>query len=370
MVGSRLLSGAGYTLKVPAIDLAEVGAGGGSMLWIDAGGALQVGPQSAGASPGPVCYEPGGTEPTDHRRECGARLHQPAPSGRRRAEAARRTRRARRWTSKIARPLGMSVEQAAYGAHLIAASNMIRAIKAVSSERGRDPREYALVGVRRQRADVRLRDGAEPGIGRVLIPPRPACSRPSGCCTRMSSITSPRRASAARRRSSLARSRRNSIELEADARARLAAGRVRGRRRSRSPAAPCCTTRASRSSWRCRCRRGGWTAALALEEAYGVGARAHLWASGRQRRTGRAGHAESGGPRPSRRCRGRRWRRSAGLPEGVDIAEPVRRAYFGPAPWLARDARREPGRSAEPHAGSVHRRGIRFDVRHPAGLHG
>ena len=51
MLGSRLLSGAGYTLKVPAIDLAEVGAGGGSILWIDSGGALQIGPHSAGASP-------------------------------------------------------------------------------------------------------------------------------------------------------------------------------------------------------------------------------------------------------------------------------------------------------------------------------
>ena len=64
MIGSRLLTGAGYTLKVPAIDLAEVGAGGGSHVWIDAGGALQVGPESAGASPGPVCYDQGGTMPT------------------------------------------------------------------------------------------------------------------------------------------------------------------------------------------------------------------------------------------------------------------------------------------------------------------
>src|SRR5205823_632812 len=64
MVGSRLLTGAGYTLKVPAIDLAEVGAGGGSHVWIDGGGALQVGPESAGAVPGPVCYGQGGTIPT------------------------------------------------------------------------------------------------------------------------------------------------------------------------------------------------------------------------------------------------------------------------------------------------------------------
>ncbi|MFL5036754.1 MAG: hydantoinase/oxoprolinase family protein, partial [Microvirga sp.] len=64
MIGSRLLTGAGYTLKVPAIDLAEVGAGGGSHVWIDAGGALQAGPESAGAFPGPVCYNLGGETPT------------------------------------------------------------------------------------------------------------------------------------------------------------------------------------------------------------------------------------------------------------------------------------------------------------------
>ena len=64
MTGSRLLTGAGYLLKVPAIDLAEVGAGGGSIVRIDAGGAMTVGPESAGAMPGPVCYASGGTEPT------------------------------------------------------------------------------------------------------------------------------------------------------------------------------------------------------------------------------------------------------------------------------------------------------------------
>src|SRR5260370_20343445 len=64
MVGSRLLTGAGYTLKVPAIDLAEAGAGGGSHVWIDGGGSLQIGPESAGALPGPVCYDKGGETPT------------------------------------------------------------------------------------------------------------------------------------------------------------------------------------------------------------------------------------------------------------------------------------------------------------------
>ncbi|GIT47335.1 MAG: hypothetical protein Ct9H300mP13_1310 [Gammaproteobacteria bacterium] len=64
MVGFSFIDGAGYRLKVPAIDLAEVGAGGGSVVWLDAGGAMQIGPRSAGASPGPVCYGLGGSEPT------------------------------------------------------------------------------------------------------------------------------------------------------------------------------------------------------------------------------------------------------------------------------------------------------------------
>jgi N-methylhydantoinase A len=145
VLGSRLLSGAGYTLKVPAIDLAEVGAGGGSILWIDQGGALQVGPHSAGAVPGPVCYGQGGELPTVTDANIVLGYLNPAQlvggalkldAGKARAAIA----------DQIAVPLGMAVEEAAYGAHLIAGSNMIRALKAVSSERGRDPREYALVG--------------------------------------------------------------------------------------------------------------------------------------------------------------------------------------------------------------------------------
>src|SRR5689334_13330072 len=117
VLGSRLLSGAGYTLKVPAIDLAEVGAGGGSILWIDAGGALQIGPHSAGAVPGPVCYDQGGTEPTvtdanlvlgylnpDHLVGGAVKLN----TAKSRAVLA----------EKIAGPLGMSLEVAAHGAHL------------------------------------------------------------------------------------------------------------------------------------------------------------------------------------------------------------------------------------------------------------
>jgi N-methylhydantoinase A len=143
MMGSRLLTGAGYMLKVPAIDLAEVGAGGGSIVWIDAGGSLQVGPHSAGALPGPLCYDLGGEEPTITDANVILGYINPAylvggalPLN---AGKARHI-----FAENIATPLGLSLAHAAYGAHQIAASNMIRAIKAVSTERGRDPRDYAL----------------------------------------------------------------------------------------------------------------------------------------------------------------------------------------------------------------------------------
>jgi N-methylhydantoinase A len=143
MIGSRLLTGAGYLLKVPAIDLAEVGAGGGSHVWIDGGGSLQVGPSSAGAVPGPVCYDIGGTEPTvtDANVILGY-LNPDYLVGGALPINARKSWQA--FDEKIARRLGLPVEQTAYGTHRIAASNMIRAIKAVSSERGRDVRDYTL----------------------------------------------------------------------------------------------------------------------------------------------------------------------------------------------------------------------------------
>jgi len=143
MIGSRLLTGAGYALKVPAIDLAEVGAGGGSIVWIDAGGSLQIGPRSAGASPGPLCYDMGGTEPTvtDANVILGYINPEFLVGGALKLNA-KKSREV--FEEKVARPLGLEVAHAAHGAHLIAASNMIRAIKAVSSERGRDPRQYAL----------------------------------------------------------------------------------------------------------------------------------------------------------------------------------------------------------------------------------
>ena len=170
MIGSRLLTGAGYTLKVPAIDLAEVGAGGGSHVWIDAGGALQVGPESAGASPGPVCYDAGGEIPTitDANLLLGYLNPQYLVGGAVRLNSAK----ARRvFEEKIAKPLGMTIERAAHGAHLIAASNMIRAIKAVSTERGRDPRDFALFAFGGNGPVFACGMAAALGIRQIVVPP-------------------------------------------------------------------------------------------------------------------------------------------------------------------------------------------------------
>jgi len=170
MIGSRLLTGAGYTLKVPAIDLAEVGAGGGSHVWIDGGGSLQIGPQSAGALPGPVCYDLGGTVPTvtDANVLLGYINPDYLVGGALKLNAAQ----ARRiFEQSIAVPLGMSTEQAAYGAHQIAASNMIRAIRAISSERGRDPREFALFAFGGNGPLFGCGMAMALGMTRVVVPP-------------------------------------------------------------------------------------------------------------------------------------------------------------------------------------------------------
>src|SRR5262245_47845691 len=172
MIGSRLLTGAGYTVKVPAVDLAEVGAGGGSHVWIDAGGALQVGPQSAGAVPGPVCYGKGGEVPTitDANVLLGYMSPHYLVGGALKldAEKARAVFR-----KTIAAPLGMAVEPAAYGACQIAASNMIRAIKAVSTERGRDPRDFAVFAFGGCGPLFAAGMASALGISRVVVPPSP-----------------------------------------------------------------------------------------------------------------------------------------------------------------------------------------------------
>lgn len=172
MAGSRLLVGAGYLLKLPAIDLAEVGAGGGSICRLDAAGAPKVGPDSAGADPGPVCYGRGGTEPTI--TDCNLVLGYLDPAGlvggalkldMDGAHAA--------IAQSLAEPLRRSVEEAAYGMLRLASASMMRAIRAVSVERGRDPRQFTLLAFGGNGPLFAAAIAAELGIRRVIVPPMP-----------------------------------------------------------------------------------------------------------------------------------------------------------------------------------------------------
>src|ERR1700730_15170790 len=172
MTGSRLLVGAGYLLKLPAIDLAEVGAGGGSICRLDAGGAPKVGPDSAGADPGPVCYGRGGTEPTI--TDCSVVLGYLDPAGlvggalRLDPDAGRAS-----IAHSLAKPLHRSVEEAAFGMLRVASASMMRAIRAVSVERGRDPRQFALLAFGGNGPLFAAAIAAELGITRVIVPPLP-----------------------------------------------------------------------------------------------------------------------------------------------------------------------------------------------------
>ncbi len=172
MVGSRLLTGAGYLLKVPAIDLAEVGAGGGSLVWMDAGGSLQIGPESAGSTPGPVCYDKGGEQPTVTDANVVLGYINPGylVGGAVKLNAAK-SRAA--FEEKVAKPLNIEVARAAHGAHLIAASNMIRAIRSVSTERGRDPRDFSLFAFGGNGPLFACGMAESLGMTRVVVPPSP-----------------------------------------------------------------------------------------------------------------------------------------------------------------------------------------------------
>jgi N-methylhydantoinase A len=141
--GSRLIRGSGELLRIPTIDLAEVGAGGGSIAWIDEGGALQVGPRSAGALPGPACYGLGGTDATvtDANVVLGY-----VPSGAIADGGIEiSAERALAAVTAVADAIGTTPAVAAEGVHRLANARMMRALRAVSSEKGRDPREFALL---------------------------------------------------------------------------------------------------------------------------------------------------------------------------------------------------------------------------------
>jgi N-methylhydantoinase A len=163
----------GHPMMLPVVDIVEVGNGGGSIAWIDPAGGLKVGPQSAGASPGPACYGQGGTEPTVTDANLIAGRIDPEfflGSGIR----LQREKAAQAILEKIGKPLGLSLEEAALGILTIANFNMSLSVRAVSVEKGYDPRDCALVPSGGGGALHAMAIARELSVPRVIIPPMPA----------------------------------------------------------------------------------------------------------------------------------------------------------------------------------------------------
>ena len=168
----RWLQGTGHPVRVPVIDLAEVSAGGGSIAWVDPGGALKVGPESAGAMPGPAAYGRGGTRPTvsdadvvlgylDREALLGGELPIDAAA----AEAA--------IACDVGTPLGLEVAEAAAKIVEIVNSSMAEALRIVSLERGHDPREFALIAFGGAGPVHAAFLAEELDIAEVIVPPAP-----------------------------------------------------------------------------------------------------------------------------------------------------------------------------------------------------
>jgi N-methylhydantoinase A len=167
--GSRLLRGSGELLRIPTIDIAEIGAGGGSIAWLDAAGGLNVGPRSAGADPGPASYGRGGVEPTvtDANVVLGYMPGAALAGG----EVSVSVELAAEAIRRVATPLGLSLEDAARGIHEIANARMTRALRSVSSEKGRDPREFTLLAYGGSGPIHAAGLAEELGLATVLVPP-------------------------------------------------------------------------------------------------------------------------------------------------------------------------------------------------------
>jgi N-methylhydantoinase A len=161
----------GYPTKLPMIDIHTVGAGGGSLAWFDLGGALRVGPRSAGAVPGPAAYGRGGTEATvtDAHVVLGRLLPEAFLGGSMRLDVAQ----ARQALATVAARLGASLEEAALGIVRIANANMEAAIRLISVERGLDPRHFTLVAFGGAGPLHACELAAALSIPRVLIPAAP-----------------------------------------------------------------------------------------------------------------------------------------------------------------------------------------------------
>jgi N-methylhydantoinase A len=175
---SRFIKAGGTLMRVPTVDVAEVGSGGGSIATVDGGGALLVGPRSAGSEPGPACYGAGGTDATvtDANLMLGY-LPESLAGG---SLALDRDAACRAIERHVARPLGISLERAAQGIRSVANTTMARAVRAVTVERGLDPRELTLMAFGGSGPAHACDLASLLGMGCVLFPPGPGVFTASG----------------------------------------------------------------------------------------------------------------------------------------------------------------------------------------------
>lgn len=172
----------GIPIRVPMLDITTVGAGGGSIAWIDRGGYLQIGPQSAGAAPGPACYNRGGTEPTvtDANLVLG-RISSASRFGSTLTWRLDLSRAEEAINEHVGTPLGLPLLEAARAIVAVANAKIAGSIRMISVERGHDPRDFVLVafgGAGPLHASALLR---ELGLSRVIIPYYPGLTSALGC---------------------------------------------------------------------------------------------------------------------------------------------------------------------------------------------
>lgn len=161
----------GYVVRSPVIDLVEIGAGGGTIAWIDEAAALRVGPRSAGADPGPACYGRGGTRPTVTDAHVALGVLGTGFDDRRTALDADLARAA--VARHVAEPMGMSVDTAAAGICRVADAQMAEMVRIATVRRGLDPRDFALVAYGGGGPLHACGIAREVGIARVIVPPYP-----------------------------------------------------------------------------------------------------------------------------------------------------------------------------------------------------
>jgi N-methylhydantoinase A len=181
----------GLPVRTPVLDIVSVGAGGGSLVWIDDGGMLRVGPRSAGAAPGPACYGRGGVAPTvtDAHVVRGTIRADAFLGGTMQLDVDA----AHKAFEDVGKQLNLSIRDAAAAAIRLAVANIVRAVQVVSTERGRDPRDYALLPFGGAGPLLAAEVAEELGVKEILVPPNPGVISAFGLLaadhTRIASVT-------------------------------------------------------------------------------------------------------------------------------------------------------------------------------------